>query len=77
MPPLDGVDASNTIDTAKQLVVNQNDFGPIEEQGMRIHISRMYVLVGGEGGSENVNFCLFSVLKHAYVGGRGKRFQKS
>ena len=24
----------------------------------------------GEGRSENAHFCLFSVLKHAYVGGR-------
>ena len=29
-------------------------------------------LVGGEGeGSENANFCLFLVLKHADVGGEG------
>ena len=43
---------------------------------VRDHSYITSALVGGEGGSENANFCLFLVLKHADVGG-GEGVKKS
>ena len=51
--------------------MNREAVNNIDTKGT-IHILRKHLNCrgGGEGGLENINFCLFSVIKHANVGGR-------